>query len=37
MMLYVAFPNYFSTAVQNLCVAAAYRPVQELIEEEKKV
>jgi hypothetical protein len=23
--------------VQNLCIASAYRPVQELIEEEKKV
>lgn len=30
--------NYFPLpSLQNLCIAAAYRPVQELIEQEKRV
>lgn len=31
-------PNFsYFCILQNLCIAAAYRPVQELLEEEKKV
>lgn len=28
---------YTPFGLQNLCIAAAYRPVQELLEEERKV
>lgn len=28
---------FYSVGMQNLCIAAAYRPVQELLDEEKKV
>ena len=30
-------PLFLLSNSQNLCIAAAYRPVQELLEEEKKV
>ena len=35
--LFESYATIHSSCLQNLCVAAAYRPVHELLEEEKKV